>query len=62
MILYFSGTGNTKFVADYLADHLQDGTINLADYLKNGRKLQIHSDKSFIFASPIYAWRWPAPA
>ena len=27
MILYFAGTGNSKFVADYLAEQMQDGKI-----------------------------------
>ena len=35
MILYFTGTGNSKFVADYLADKLEDTTVSINKYLKN---------------------------
>lgn len=59
MILYFSGTGNTKFVAEALADALRDDLVNMADYTRSGETLSVHSERPFIFLAPIYAWRWP---
>ncbi len=59
MILYFTGTGNTKFVAEYIADHVGDDCVNLNDVLKFKRPLRFNSVKPFVFCAPIYAWRFP---
>ena len=59
MILYFTGTGNSKFVADYLADKLDDTTVFMNKVLKNGEKLVCESEKPYIIVAPIYAWRFP---
>lgn len=59
MILYFSGTGNTKFVAEAFADMLHDDLLNMADYTRSGAKLSIHSERPYIILAPIYAWRYP---
>lgn len=61
MILYFSGTGNTKFVAEALADKLNDKLLNTADFIRSDKRLQVHSDKPFVILAPIYAWRFPRP-
>ena len=34
MILYFSGTGNSKYVAKRIADALGDALVNLNDRIK----------------------------
>ena len=60
MILYFTGTGNSKFVADYLAEHLNDETISMNNIIKNSEKLVCDSEKPYIVVAPIYAWRYPA--
>ncbi|MBQ9846061.1 MAG: EFR1 family ferrodoxin [Oscillospiraceae bacterium] len=60
MILYFTGTGNSKFVADYLADKLEDTTVSINKYLKNGEDLICNSEKPYVIVAPIYAWRFPA--
>ena len=60
MILYFTGTGNSKFVAEYLADKLQDEVVSLNKILKNGENLVCNSEKPYIVVAPIYAWRFPA--
>ena len=60
MILYFTGTGNSKFVADYLAEHLNDETISMNKIIKNSEKLVCDSEKPYIVVAPIYAWRYPA--
>ena len=59
MILYFTGTGNTKFVAEALADKLGDELVNVADYTKKGETLSVTAEKPFVFLAPIYAWRYP---
>lgn len=59
MILYFSGTGNSKYVADFLADRLEDETVSLGEVLKNDLPLTFSSEKPFVWIAPIYAWRFP---
>lgn len=59
MILYFSGTGNTKFVAEYIGDHIGDQCVSLNDVLKYKRLLEFHSDKPYVIAAPVYAWGFP---
>ena len=59
MILYFTGTGNSKYVADYLGDKLQDEVVSLNDMLKNDLPLVAESEKPFVWIAPIYAWRFP---
>lgn len=59
MILYFTGTGNSKYVADYLADKLQDEVVSLNDMLKNNLPLVVESEKPYVWIAPIYAWRFP---
>ena len=59
MILYFTGTGNTKFVAEYIADHVGDECVDLREVLKYKRHLRFNSVKPFVFCAPIYAWRFP---
>ncbi|MDO4862749.1 MAG: EFR1 family ferrodoxin [Ruminococcus sp.] len=59
MILYFTGTGNTKFVAEYIADHVGDECIDLGEVLKYKRPLRFNSVKPFVFCAPIYAWGYP---
>lgn len=57
MIFYFSGTGNSKWVAEYLANKLNDSVVNIVDV----------KDKSYTFTEgqkvglvfPVYAWSVP---
>ena len=60
MIIYFSGTGNSRFVAEYFAKELQDEVVNAGEWIKAGKKGAFLSDKPYIFVSPIYSWRMPA--
>ena len=57
MIFYFSGTGNSKYCADMLADKLDDKVINTVDYIKKEGKF--NSQKPLIFVCPTYAWKMP---
>lgn len=59
MILYFSGTGNSKFVAAALADILDDELVSLNQILKENKKKQFYSHKPFVVVTPVYAWRIP---
>lgn len=52
MIYYFSGTGNSKFIAETMANHLEDTPISII-----GAKAHLDHSLGFIF--PIYAWGVP---
>ena len=60
MILYFTGTGNSKFVADYLAEKLDDEVVSLNKIIKKAEYPVLESDKPYVIVAPIYAWRLPA--
>ena len=59
MIIYFSGTGNSRFAAEYLAKQLEDTLLDAGQRIKNGEREQLHSDRPWVIAAPIYAWRMP---
>ena len=57
MIVYFSGTGNSRFAAEFLAKRLGDELLDAGRRMKTGERDSLHSDRPWIFAAPIYAWR-----
>lgn len=59
MILYFSGTGNSKYCAKVLGEKLNDEVVNLFDKLRNKDYSAMNSNKPWIVVCPIYAWRIP---
>ncbi len=58
MILYFSGTGNSKYIATILAKELNEQAISANELIKNGKLLEKQGER-IIFLSPVYAWRLP---
>jgi flavodoxin/NAD-dependent dihydropyrimidine dehydrogenase PreA subunit len=59
MILYFSGTGNSNYVAKRIADALGDEILNLNDRIKSGDTLPVETGERVIIVTPTYAWRIP---
>jgi CBS domain containing-hemolysin-like protein len=59
MILYFSGTGNSKYVAKRIADALGDALVNLNDRIKSGDTSSVETGERVIIVTPTYAWRIP---
>ncbi|MEI3063561.1 MAG: EFR1 family ferrodoxin [Oscillospiraceae bacterium] len=59
MILYFSGTGNSKYVAKRIADALGDEIVNLNDRIKASDTSPVETDERLIIVTPTYAWRIP---
>ena len=57
MIVYFSGTGNSRFAAEFLAKQLGDELMDAGQRMKTGERDSFHSDHPWIFVAPIYAWR-----
>ena len=59
MILYFSGTGNSKYVAKRIADALGDEIVDLNDRIKASDTSPVETDERVIIVTPTYAWRIP---
>ncbi len=59
MVVYFSGTGNSRYCAKMLASMLEDELIDSTHYIKNGIAADLITGKPWIFVAPTYAWRIP---
>ena len=59
MVIYFTGTGNSRYVAQIIADKTGDQIIDAGEYIKEKREVVISSDRPWIFVAPTYAWRLP---
>ena len=60
MILYFSGTGNSRHVAFELSKRVGDEeTADMGEMLKTGKTGDFHSEKPYVFVTPTYGWRLP---
>lgn len=59
MILYFSGTGNSKYVSEVIGKITNDTIVSVNEILKNKSNGIQNSDKPFVFVCPTYAWRIP---
>ncbi len=60
MILYFTGTGNSAYIANRLGKLLDDEVVSINDHLQNDVKpVTYASEKPLIFVTPTYAWRMP---
>lgn len=58
MIFYFSGTGNSKWVANKIAEKIGDKTYDISEL----RELpEITNEKKIGLVFPIYAWGVPEP-
>ena len=60
MVLYFSGTGNSKFAAEFIADEINDQCVSLNYVLKHNEPPEFASRKPFVICAPIHAGRFPA--
>ena len=58
MIFYFSGTGNSKWVANEIAKKIND---NVYDISKLTDIPKIDNEKQIGFVFPVYAWGIPEP-
>ena len=59
MIYYLTGTGNSRWAAQLLADHLHDTAEDAAPALKSGLAPSLHSEKPWVFVCPTYGWQIP---
>lgn len=60
MILFFSGTGNSRHIAVNLSQLTEDGApVDMGDMIKGGETPQFQSDSPYVFVVPTYGWRIP---
>ena len=59
MVVYFSGTGNSRWCAQLLAKRLGDELLDAAQYIRNGIAADLRSGTPWVFVSPTYAWQLP---
>lgn len=59
MVLYFSATGNTEFIAKELAKRTNDECVNLLDRIKSQDFSPVHSEKPFVICAPVYVCEIP---
>jgi len=59
MILHFSGTGNSAYVAKKIAEQTGDKLLDLNACIKVGNHQPVVSDKPWVIVVPTYAWQIP---
>ena len=59
MILYFSGTGNSKYAARRIADALGEPLLSLNDRIKSSDTSPVDAGERLVLVTPTYAWRIP---
>ncbi len=59
MVIYFTGTGNSKYIANTMADRLGDEAVDATKLIKQGEHPYFDSEKPYVFVTPIYAWQIP---
>lgn len=60
MILYFSGTGNSQYVALQIAKMTSDEeVVSINHSIKSHKKMKLRSERPLVFVAPTYSWRLP---
>lgn len=59
MVLYFTGTGNSRWCAEKIADILCDETVDVGELIKKKCAASFTSDKPWVFVAPTYSWQMP---
>lgn len=59
MILFFSGTGNSEYVAKRIGKEIGDEVADLFWKIKSSDYSEVRSEKPWVIVTPTYAWRIP---
>ena len=60
MIFYFSGTGNSKWIANQLSKEQKEELVFIPDALNNGTfEFCLREDEKIGFVFPVYSWAPP---
>ena len=56
MILYFSGTGNSRHAAQRMADALGDTLLSLNDRIRSGDTSPVETGERLVIVTPTPVW------
>ena len=56
MVLYFTGTGNSKYIAERFATALNEDILSMNDRIKEGNSDNVMTGKYMVFVVQTYAW------
>ena len=59
MIFYFSGTGNTAWAAETIAQTLNDSLVFIPDYINDNFMIKSAPHEAVGFCFPVHGWRPP---
>lgn len=59
MILYFSGTGNSRYAAKLIQSVTGGELISINDMIKYDKPAVFESEQPYVIVCPTYAWRIP---
>jgi formate hydrogenlyase subunit 6/NADH:ubiquinone oxidoreductase subunit I len=59
MILYFSGTGNSEYVAKNIAYLNDDVVVDMSSYLQKNEVMNLSSEKPYVIVAPVYISTMP---
>lgn len=59
MVLYFSATGNTEYIAKQLASRLDDDCVNILERVRTNNTEPLTSDKPYVICAPVYVCEMP---
>ena len=59
MVLTFTGTGNSRYVARRIADALGEPLLSINDRFRAGDTAPVETGERLILVTPTYAWRIP---
>lgn len=59
MIVYFTGTGNSRYCAQWLAHALGDEAVDSFRFIRDGIAAKLTSEKPWVFVAPTYGWQLP---
>ena len=59
MVLYFSGTGNSAYVAKRIGAATGDGVLDLFERIRGHNVSALRSERPWVVVAPTYAWRLP---
>lgn len=59
MVIYFTGTGNSRYVAETIAKRTGDELISFRSFFTKEKSMDLTSTKPFVIVCPIYAGGLP---
>lgn len=59
MVIYFTGTGNSRHLARLISKQLEDELVSAPELIKEKRTGDFKSEKPWVFVCPTYGWQIP---